>query len=59
MIEFERITEKGEKVKAYTHNSYLSKEFTSQIQQLQSRNQTWSGVACYGTTILSYWVTLA
>lgn len=59
MIEFEKITEKGEKVKAYTHNAYLSSDFTSKIQALQSRNQTYTSVACYGTTILSYWVRLA
>ena len=56
MIEFERTNEKGDKVTAYTHRNYLSGNFNSEIQRLQSRNQTWVGVALYGTTILSYWV---
>ena len=56
MIAFERTNEKGDKVTAYTHQNYLSGNFNSEIQRLQQRNQTWSGVALYGTTILSYWV---
>lgn len=56
MIEFERTNEKGDRVKAYTHKSYLSNQYNSEITRLQQRNQTWSGVAMYGTTILTYWV---
>ena len=56
MIEFERTNEKGDKVTAYTHRNYLSQRFNSEIERLQQRNQTWAGVALYGTTILSYWV---
>ncbi len=56
MIEFERTNEKGDKVKAYTHQSYLSHQFNSQITGLKSKYQTYSSVVLYGTTIATYWV---
>lgn len=31
MIEFEKINDKGEKLKAYTHRNYLSKFYNSEI----------------------------
>lgn len=56
MIEFERTNEKGDRVKAYTHQSYLSQHFNSEITSLKSKYQTYSSVAWYGTTIVTYWV---
>jgi hypothetical protein len=58
MIEFQRTNEKGETVKAYTHKSYLSSQYESEISKLQKKSQTWSNVTLYGTTIISYWVKL-
>lgn len=58
MIEFEKVNEKGERLKAYTHQNYLSKSYTSEICNLERRNQTIINVIFYGTTIVSYWVQL-
>lgn len=56
MIEFERINEKGDRVKAYTHKSYLSSHYDQEVSKIESRNQTWTNVTFYGTGIISYWV---
>lgn len=57
MIEFEKTNDKGERLKAYTHKSYLSKAYNSEILSIEKRNQNTINVIFYGTTILSYWVT--
>ncbi len=56
MIEFERTNEKGDRVKAYTHQSYLSHHFNSEINRLKSKYQTWSNTTFFATTIATYWV---
>lgn len=56
MIEFERTNEKGDRVKAYTHKSFLSSQYDTEVTRLEKKYQTWSGVTFYGTAILSYWV---
>lgn len=56
MIEFDRINEKGDKVKAYTHKSYLSSNYDQEVSKIESRNHTWTNVTFYGTGIISYWV---